>query len=180
MAQPATTQLPCHEADIVLALSAINTAQIQSGRRAAAIFNVPESTLRSRRAGTRARRDCTANSKKLTKLEEEVIIEHILDLDLRGFAPTLEAVRQMADKLLAARAAGHVGKNWPTNFIKRTDRLTTRFNQPYDRQRALCEDPEKIRAWFELVARTKATYGISNNDTYNFDETSFIIGKISS
>jgi hypothetical protein len=28
--------------------------------------------------------------------------------------------------------------------------------------------------------RTKATYGISDNDTYNFNETGFIMGKISS
>jgi hypothetical protein len=61
-----------------------------------------------------------------------VIVRHILDLDLRGFAPTLGAVQDMADKLLTARDAGHIGKNWPINFIKRIDRLTTRFNRPYN------------------------------------------------
>jgi hypothetical protein len=38
-----------------------------------------------------------------------VIIRYILDLDIRGFAPTYAAVRDMADKLLAARGAGQVG-----------------------------------------------------------------------
>jgi hypothetical protein len=66
--------------------------------------------LRDRRAGIAARRNCEPNSKKLSKLEEEVIVRHILDLDLRGFAPTLGAVRDMADKLLAERSAGKVGK----------------------------------------------------------------------
>ena len=108
-----------------------------------------------------------------------MIVRHILDLDSRGFAPTLGAVRDMADKLLAERGASQVGKNWPTNFVKRTPSLTTRFNRPYDRQRALCEDPEIISAWFDLVARTKATYGICDEDTYNFDETGFMMGKIS-
>jgi len=61
-----------------------------------------------------------------------VIVGYILDLDLRGFAPTLGAVRDMADKLLATRAAGQVGKNWPSNFVKRIDSLITRFNRPYD------------------------------------------------
>ena len=87
-----------------------------------------ERTIRRRRAGIPARRDCQPNSKKLTKLEEEVIVDHILDLDLRGFAPTYAAVRDMADKLLAARGAGQVGQKWPANFVKRTDSLTTRFN----------------------------------------------------
>jgi hypothetical protein len=84
----------------------------------------------------------------------------------------------MADRLLAARGAGQVGVHWPRNFVKRTDSLTTRFNRPYDRQRALCEDPAIIRPWFELVERTKAKYGICDEDVYNFDEASFMIGKI--
>jgi hypothetical protein len=107
-----------------------------------------------------------------------VIVRYILDLDERGFAPTYAAVRDMADKLLAARGAGQVGQKWPANFVKRTESLTTRFNRAYDRQRALCEDPVLIRSWFELVEQTKAKYGILNEDVYNFDEASFIIGKI--
>ena len=146
MAQPITTRLPHNEADVLLALSAINQNQIQSEKRAAATFNVPRSTLYDRRAGIPARRDCEPNSKKLTKLEEEVIVRHILDLDSQGFAPTLGAVRDMANKLLTVRGAGQVGKQWPRNFVNRTDRLTTRFNRAYDRQRALCEDPKAIRA----------------------------------
>ncbi|KAH7548611.1 FAD/NAD(P)hypothetical proteinbinding domainhypothetical proteincontaining protein [Bipolaris maydis] len=50
-----------------------------------------ETTLRRRRASRPAQRDCQPNSKKLTKLEEEVIVDHILDLDLRGFSPTYAA-----------------------------------------------------------------------------------------
>jgi hypothetical protein len=72
-------------------------------------------------------------------------------LDQRGFAPTYAAVRDMADKLLAACGRDQVGVHWPRNFVKRTDSLTTRFNRAYDRQRALCEDPILIRSWFELV-----------------------------
>lgn len=166
------------EADIQLAIFSIKNGQIQSSYRAAAAYKVPETTLRHRRAGMPARRDCQPNSRKLTQLEEEVIVRHILDLDQRGFAPTYAAVRDMADKLLAARGAGHVGVYWPRNFVKRTDSLTTRFNRAYDRQRALCEDPVLIRSWFELVEQTKAKYGILNEDVYNFNEAGFMIGKI--
>ena len=151
MAPPNLTQLPHKEADIYLAILAINKNQTQSERRAATTYCVPKTTLRRRRAGIAARRDCQPNSKRLTKLEEEVIIGHILDLDSRGFAPTLDAVRDMANKLLTERSAGQVGQQWPRNFVKRTDRLKTRFNRPYNRQRALCEDPEIMRGWFDLV-----------------------------
>jgi hypothetical protein len=84
----------------------------------------------------------------------------------------------MADKLLAARGAGQVGQKWPANFVKRTDSVKTRLNRAYDRQRALCENPVLICSWFELVEQTKAVYGILNEGVFNFDEASFIIGKI--
>jgi hypothetical protein len=74
-----------------------------------------------------------------------VVVKYIPDLDLRGFAPTYAAVRDMANSLLAARRAGQVGVHWPRNFVKRTDSLTTRFNRAYDRQRALCEGPVLIQ-----------------------------------
>ena len=57
-----------------------------------------------------------------------MIISYIVDLDQRGFSPTYAAIRDMADKLLAARDAGQVSQKWPANFVKRTDSLTTRFN----------------------------------------------------
>jgi hypothetical protein len=107
-----------------------------------------------------------------------VIVGYILDLDSRGFAPTLDAVRDMANRLLTARGAEQVGRDWPRNFVRRTDSVKTRFNRPYDRQRALCEDPDIIRTWFDRVARTKATWGITNQDIYNFDEAGFLMGKI--
>jgi hypothetical protein len=88
MAQRNATLLASNEADIQLAISSINSDQIQSNRSAAAIYSVSERTIRRRRAGKPARRDCQPNSKTLTQLEEEVIISHIpnyinVDLCLR-------------------------------------------------------------------------------------------------
>jgi hypothetical protein len=178
MPQPHQTLSRSDEADIRPTILSLNKDQIKTVREAARVFHVPRTTLRDRRAGRPARRDCQPNSKKLTLVEEEVIISYIIDLDRRGFAPTYAAVRDMADKLLAARGAGQVGVHWPRNFVKRTDSLTTRFNRAYDRQRALCEDPALISQWFTLVEETKAKYGICDEDVYNFDEASFMMGKI--
>jgi hypothetical protein len=169
----------CKEGKILLAINAIDRAQIQSERLAAKAYDVPRSTLQRRRAGTLSRRDCEPNSRKLTKLEESVIIEHIIDLDLRGFSPKLGAVADMANHLLTERGAGKVGIKWPSNFVKRTPELKTRFNRKYDYQRAKCEDPQIIQPWFELVRSTKAKYGIPDEDVYNFDETGFQMGVIS-
>ena len=50
----------------------------------------------------------------------------------------------------------------------------------YNFQRALCKDPDQINAWFWLVANIRAKYSIQDYDFYNFNETGFIIGIISS
>jgi hypothetical protein len=133
-------------------------------------------TLGRRYNGTSSRRDTIANSRDLTPLEEEVVVQHVLDLDLRGFSPTPQVVADMANNLRAGRGLAQVGPNWATRFIKRTPELKTRFSRKYDYKRALCEDPKVIEAWFELVRNTKAKYGISDDDIYNFDETGFQIG----
>ena len=71
-----------------------------------------------------------------------------------------------------------VGEKWPRNFVNRCSELKTRFNRKYDYQRAKQEDPKVIEDWFKLVCNTKEKYGILDDDTYNFDETGFMMGVI--
>ena len=86
----------------------------------------------------------------------------------------------MADALLAARGQNPppppVGKNWVSRFINAQPELQTKWNRKFHSQRAKCEDPVKINAWFKLVEETRASYSITNEDTYNFDKTGFMIG----
>jgi hypothetical protein len=168
------------EADVQLALFDVQRDQILSIRRAELIYKVPERTIRRRRDGKHSRRDCEPNSKRLTKLEEEAIVHRILDEVLRGVPPSKANVRDMADRLLRDRGGKPTGKNWVDNFIKRTPELRTRWSRPYDRQRAACEDPAIIQPWFILVQNMKAKYGIIDEDIWNFDESGFMMGKITS
>ena len=70
--------------------------------------------------------------------------------------------------------------NWVSAFIKRRDELRSRFSRRYDYQRALNEDPRSICAWFENIKRVIDENGIQPEDIYNFDETGFAMGLISS
>jgi hypothetical protein len=99
------------EARLQLALQAINRDATLSERRAAAIYNVSRITLRRRRAGIPLRSDCTPNSMNLLKTEEDIIVQHTLDLDARGFAPRYAAIKDIADSLLAERHRDPVGQN---------------------------------------------------------------------
>ena len=167
------------ESDLVLAIQAMQKDPALRARGAARIYSVDHRKLGRRIHGMRPRRDIPANSRKLTDLEESVLVQYILDLAAKGFPPRLSVVGDMANRLLASRDAPPVGTRWPSNFVKRRPELRTRFQRKYDYQRAKCEDPEVIRGWFELVRNTIAKYGIHDADIYNFDETGFMMGVIS-
>ena len=85
----------------------------------------------------------------------------------------------MADTIYRARNAPLVGIKWASSFVKRTPALEVKLGRTYECQRKLCEDPERITAWFELVKNTINRHGILPGDIYNFDETSFQMGQIS-
>ena len=107
------------EARLILALVALWNNSNLSVLVVAKIYNVDRSTLRHRRAARPARRDTTPNSRKLTHLEEEAIIQYIIELDVRAFPPRLRGVEDMANQLLRLRDAPPIGKLWAYNFVKR-------------------------------------------------------------
>ena len=84
----------------------------------------------------------------------------------------------MANDLLAERGGKPVGKHWVDNLKTRTPEIKLKRSGPYDHQRALNKDAPIVMPKFELVANTKAKYGIADDDTYNFDETGFTMGQI--
>ena len=48
-----------------------------------------------------------------------MIVQHILDIDARGFPSRLTAVADMANSLRDERNLDYVSANWPSTFIKR-------------------------------------------------------------
>ena len=144
------------------------------------LYDAPRTTLRRRLRGTQPRSETASVNRKLSATEEQSLVQWILDLDRRGFPPHIIDVRRMADALLAARGQDPppqpVGKNWVSRFIQSQPELQTKWTRKFNSQRAQCEDPAVIAAWFKLVAETRQTYGVLDQDIYNFDETGFAIG----
>ena len=105
-----SAQLTYNEGTLYLVTKATQATVPDSTRHASEAFDVPQTTLRERRNGTLARRDCEPNRKKLSKLEEGAIVARILDLDVEWIGATRTMVEEMANDLLAARGEGGVGK----------------------------------------------------------------------
>src|SRR5450432_239398 len=182
MPPPNSTESVQREGRIALAIEALKQGYFNSLLGAAKAYDVPESSLRYRMKGKLARRDQRPPNCKLTAIEESTLVQWILSMDERGLAPRPESVRQMANLLLEKRSNSspnsQVGRNWVYNFVRRHQALQTRYNRKYDYQRAKCEDPQVIRDWFRLVKNVIAKYGIQDEDIYNFDETGFQMGVI--
>lgn len=105
------------------------------------IYHAPEPTLRDKMS------DATpmAKGRPATQvLEKTAIGECILDLDARGFPPSLEDVRVMADCILASRGKRRVSTQWHYRFVQRREELRTRYPRTYDCQRAICEDRDLL------------------------------------
>jgi hypothetical protein len=185
-----SSQLAQNEGRIALAIQAFRKGQFRSLKAATDAYDVPYSTAYDRMRGRVSRRDLRSVSLKLTQNEELSLEQWILSMDQRGLSPRVDTVRQMANLLLQKRTRERereqalkvadltVGKNWVRNNVQRHDTLKSRFNRKYDYQQAKCEDPITIRDWFRLVQNIQAKYGITDEDIYNFDETGFQMGVI--
>jgi hypothetical protein len=103
-------QVQTNEARIILAIEAIRSSKTIKAKTATKLYNVSETTLRARLASRPSRSDYRPKVQKLTELEENVIVQHIFDLDSRGFSPRLADVEDMANYLLETRRAKRVGK----------------------------------------------------------------------
>jgi len=99
-----------NEAQLILALKALEKDPKLPISKAAEIYTVSYTTLYNQRAGRPARHDIPANSRKLTDLKENTIIQYIVKLYARTFHPRLYYVEDMANQLLRERDAPPVGK----------------------------------------------------------------------
>jgi hypothetical protein len=126
-------QLFYTESTLQLAIQATIEDRDESERRVVTAFSVPRTTVRRRRQGALSRRDREPNSKKLTKLEEEALVQRILNLDQRGIGATRDMVQDMANDLLAERGGEPVGKHWVDRFKTRTPEIKLQRSRPYDR-----------------------------------------------
>jgi hypothetical protein len=170
----------CHEGRLSLAIDTIQKNRLSTATRAATLYTIPRTTLLRRLQSALPKATANAQKRRLSPIEEQSLVQWILDLDRRGFPPQVIDVRRMADALLAGRGQDPspqpVGKNWMSRFVNSQSELQTKWNRKFHSQHARCEDPVTVAAWFKLVEETRQTYGILDDNIYNFDETGFMMG----
>ena len=130
-----------NEARILQSLQAYKNDPKLSIWRAAKLYQLSHTTLFCRHNGVQAQANTIPKPRKLSNLEKKIVIQYILDLNLRGFPPRLGSVEEMGNRLLADWDVPPVGKCWARNFVKWYKELDTRFFRKYDYHQNKCEYP---------------------------------------
>lgn len=96
------------EGRILFTISAIKKQQIRNVREAARVYSVPRTTLQRQLNGYSSRTELRANSHKLTKNEEESLIQWILSLNRCGASPRPVIVAASVRETTVQRTVGGI------------------------------------------------------------------------
>src|SRR3954469_12461411 len=100
MSQPTSAKLASKEGRMALAINSYNSGYFTSIRSAANMYDVSESTLRTRLQGRPSRQEYRSINHKLTATEELTLVDWILSMDERGLPVRMASIRDMAILLL--------------------------------------------------------------------------------
>ena len=92
-----------------------------------------------------------ANRYKLIKLKEEIIIQYIFDINLKGFLFEFKNVENITNYIFKSKGAKRIKKFSVYWFVKHWIELKMYFNCIYNFQRVFYKDFKLIEKWFQLV-----------------------------
>jgi hypothetical protein len=146
-------------------------------RAAAKAYNVSRATVGRRIQGRPTRHDAHEYRQRLSRVQEEVLVEWILDLDSLGYPPSHARTREMACRILCLNGdTDKLGSHWLDSFIRRNSRVATCIGRPIEALRIQCTDPATINAFFEHFEHVKSTHNVQTRNIYNMDETGIGLG----
>ena len=167
------------ESSIARALKGLRSGLYPSIRKAAEINGIAYPTLRWRFHGGQNRVAAHEGQQLITAAEERAIVRWIYRLELAGFPPRIEHVREAVlilrddpedlDKV--------IGKNWITRFLNRHPELVAKFTSAFDKKRIKASDPKIIVDHFRRLNGLIRKFNIPEDMWFNMDEKGFMMGK---
>ncbi|EED11969.1 conserved hypothetical protein [Talaromyces stipitatus ATCC 10500] len=164
-----------NEADILKAISDLESQKTPQYAKTARKYNLEPSTLRRRYKGqTVSNQEATSIHRKLlTDAQEEVLLHHISKLSSRGLPPTPQILRNLVVELLQH----DVGECWIRRFCHRYhDRIDSVYLKAIDHSRKVADNSVHFEHFYNTLTEKVKKYRISPSNTYNFDEKGFNIG----
>jgi hypothetical protein len=105
-----TILIQTQEARIILAIKAIRLSKKINRSNITKIYDILYSTLTDRINSRTPIYKYWPGVSKLTELEEEIIIQNILDINTRRFAPRLASIEDIANYILESQGGRYIRK----------------------------------------------------------------------
>jgi hypothetical protein len=139
-----------HNARITEAIADLKTQDRPNIAATARKYRVARETLSKRFRGETSTNE-DANSyvrQQLTATQEETLIAYINKLNDRGFPPTPQILKNIAESI----AHTTLGRNWVARFCKRhRTRLASVYLRTIDHKRKIADNSQHFQHFFDLV-----------------------------
>ena len=172
------------EEDVTNALNALVNGEYKSIRRAALVFQIPESTLRYRLQKPKSRKESHVSQQTLTPIEESTLENWIYRAAKLGAPITLKLVKISASEIQSKRISkddeneiSHISDRWVDRFRTRHPRIKTCFSRTIDTARSTALDFSTIKSYFDNLGELLREHKYPPSAIYNVDETGFSIGS---
>ena len=143
-----------------------------SFRQAAKAFQVPCTSLAARYRGALPKKKAHESQQKLTRAQEDVLVEWVKVQGRRGVPISPSALADHA----AAIAGTSIGHSWPNRFLGQHPDLKMRWSRSLEKCRANNANPATIRHFYDMYEEVVKEFNIPKENVYNMDEKGIQLG----
>ncbi len=170
------------EGRIQKAIEAINMRENPNRAEIAREFRVPYERLRSRLKGYQSKTAVRGLHYRALKPDQESALrQYLTKLDQLGLPARLHLVQSTANALRAQdfprwNSPPLLSDKWAKRWLDRQSDLFKAKRKPIAADRKNAHDPKVLQTHFDEFKEVIVKYGITEDDTWNFDETGYRMG----
>ncbi len=166
------------EGRIQKAIDAINTRENPNRAEIAREFDVPVQRLRSRLKGHPPASAVRGLHNRALKPDQELALHtYIKRLDELGLSARLNLIESAGNLLLRQDSPwASLGPKWAKRWLDRQSDLHKAKRKPLAAARKNAHDEELLKGHFDAYDEVVKQYGMTEENTWNFDETGYRMG----
>lgn len=155
----------------ILSGTSINAASLQ--------YRIPRSTIVRRMSSPRKPKKMGSKDPVFTREQEQEILKHLMDMEVRFYGLTMKDVRKLAFDLAEKNHLKHsfnkekglAGRDWLRGFLKRNPTLSFRKPEATSIARARGFNRTSVNAFFDMLDNTTNNQHFPPSRIFNADET---------
>ena len=189
--------LPAAERETLIANAVLD---VQSGKYRSAyyaekVLGLPKSSVTHCVSGGLTCSQARQQQQKLSGAQEQVLLKWIKSLTISGYSPGHRLLKEIAEELRSHRSLNFddttpnslppqlqftLGRNWVPQFIQRHPHLQVAIRRRIETIYIDGATKPVLDVWFNVYMQVVREFRITQENTYNIDESGFSIGTMES